>query len=388
MRWHICFFLLPSLVTVHALAAPVARDDATNPAYAAESGGAWKGLLPSANENPPGSDNGGYGFLPWDFQGGFHDPNFSPYGNLNHFIDGVDFAHSSFNDLGSPAFGLTNSNIAHFGFTSRATRVFSQPLAVSGSFSIEFDNPLLAPLKNNDETGYIIRFNSGAGAKLPSNPNVHERLGFFAFDGFNSGHWNRADGAGSIDTGLATSATTSGAMLRLTLQTAETYLLQILPVSGGSPLYSVSGNLASTGLGSIDTIEVVMFGNGSGNGLTGTAGQPTGQREFFFDSLMLDNPQTFLTGDYNRDGKVDTADYVIWRDTFNQSIANGSAADANWDGLITQADYDLWRGNFGASSATGQTGNDSQVQNVPETTGLVWIVLLICANRWRPHTVL
>ena len=29
---------------------------------------AWKGENPGANENPPGSDNGGSGFLPWDFR--------------------------------------------------------------------------------------------------------------------------------------------------------------------------------------------------------------------------------------------------------------------------------------------------------------------------------
>jgi hypothetical protein len=58
-----------------------------------------------------------------------------------------------------------------------------------------------------------------------------------------------------------------------------------------------------------------MFGNGSGNGLTGATGQPTGQREFFFDRLIVDNPLGSPPGDFNRDGVVDIADYVVWRKT-------------------------------------------------------------------------
>lgn len=367
--------LLLCIVAGVCWAAPVAIDRASATAYTIEAGGAWKGLLPTINENPPGSDNGGYGFLPWTFEGGYHDATRSPYGNLNHFVDGVDFTPSSFNNLGSPAFGLTNANQANFGYTSRATRVFAQPLEIGGTFSVEFDNPMLAPLKSNDQSGYIIRFNSGGGAKLSNSPNVFERIGLFAFDGFNSGHWNRADNAGNSDTGIATSVTTAGAVLKLTLQTPETYLLQIVPLAGGAPFYSATGSLANTGVGPIDTIEVVMFGNGSGNGLTGTAGQASGQREFFFDSLQLDNPQTFLSGDYNRDGEVNAADYVLWRDILNQSVANGSAADGNWDGVITQADYDLWRNSFGVASIGSSTEYRQESSNVPEPNPGLAVVL-------------
>ena len=50
----------------------IAIDSAEPLAYQSESGGAWKGLNPTAAENPPGSDNGGYGFSPWNFAGGYH----------------------------------------------------------------------------------------------------------------------------------------------------------------------------------------------------------------------------------------------------------------------------------------------------------------------------
>src|SRR5262245_65227460 len=85
----------------------IASDSASDSAYAADLGGAWKGLNSSPDENPAGTDNGGFGFGAWDFAGGYHARQYSPYDRLNHFIDGVDFAGSSFNNLGSPAFGLT-----------------------------------------------------------------------------------------------------------------------------------------------------------------------------------------------------------------------------------------------------------------------------------------
>jgi hypothetical protein len=372
------FALLPCI----AAAVPVASDNSANLPYQAESGGAWKGILPSTGENPPGTDNGGYGFQPWNFSGGFHDPIYSPYGNLNHFIDGVDFSHSTFNNLGSRAFGLTNANIAQFGFTARATRVFSQPLAVGGTFTIDFDNPVLAPLKNNDTTGYLVRLNTGSGPKIASNPDVFERLGIFALDGFLQQRWARADASGNIDTGLSTMATTSGARLSVTLQSAESYLLQLLPLGGGSPLYSATGNLSNTGKGSIDTVEIVMFGNGSGNGSTGIAAQPTGQREFFFDRIVLNNPFTGLAGDYTRDGVVDVGDYLYWRSSLDDSIPNGSGADGDWDGVVTELDYNIWRQNFGAQAPPGFSESISPLR-VPEPSTSVLVFAVSALIAWK-----
>jgi hypothetical protein len=360
-----------------AFAVTVAADQASNATYATEAGGAWKGLLPSVSENPPGTDNGGFGFLPWNFAGGFHDSTVSPYGRLNHFIDGVDFAHSSSNNLGSSAFGLTNANVALSGFTSSATRVFSQPLTVGDTFSVQFDNPILAPLTINDQPGYIIRLNSGGGPKIDSNPNVVERLAFFAVYGFDQGSWHLSDAGGSIDTGLASDATTSGAVFRVRLQSAESYLLEILPIAGGAPLYSATGNLASTGMGNIDTLEILIYGNGSGNGLTGAAGLPTGQREFFFDKLSLN--AGLLTGDFNRDGTVNGSDYVLWRATLNRSVANGTGADGNSDGVVNQPDYNVWRQHFGNSGASAGSGTNDVLVAVPEPNhpGLLWFAAVI-----------
>lgn len=89
------------VVTRCAKAAVKASDNTANAAYASETGGAWKGTYtatPPVGENPPGNDNGGTGFLPWNFGGGYHEPG-GPYGVLNHFIDGVDFPTTQYNNL-------------------------------------------------------------------------------------------------------------------------------------------------------------------------------------------------------------------------------------------------------------------------------------------------
>jgi rhamnogalacturonan endolyase len=83
-----------------------------------------------------------------------------------------------------------------------------------------------------------------------------------------------------------------------------------------------------------------------------------------------------LVGDYNADGNVDAADYVVWRK------ANGSTtdlhADGNKNGIVDEEDYDLWRANFGRTSAPLIVSNAAQstaaqvaVTNLAEFQGTV-----------------
>jgi hypothetical protein len=59
-------------------------------------------------------------------------------------------------------------------------------------------------------------------------------------------------------------------------------------------------------------------------------------------------------GDYDADGDVDAADYVVWRNAFGAAtILYGSGADGNGDGKVDAADYTVWRDNLGAGSGAG-----------------------------------
>ena len=60
-----------------------------------------------------------------------------------------------------------------------------------------------------------------------------------------------------------------------------------------------------------------------------------------------------LPGDYNLDGFVDAADYVLWRKTLADNVAAYSGADGDGDGVIDQDDHTVWRANFGRSVPRG-----------------------------------
>lgn len=71
-----------------------------------------------------------------------------------------------------------------------------------------------------------------------------------------------------------------------------------------------------------------------------------------------------LGGDYNGDGLVDAADYVVWRDS-QGSVGSDLAADGDFDGDVDQDDYIVWKNGFGSSSA------ESSAQTVPTPTAAV-----------------
>lgn len=78
-----------------------------------------------------------------------------------------------------------------------------------------------------------------------------------------------------------------------------------------------------------------------------------------------------LLGDYNGNGIVDTADYVVWRNSMGDTGAN-LAADGNHDNQITQLDYDIWKANFGTTIDT--PSSPAQLQSaVPEPAA--WFLL-------------
>jgi hypothetical protein len=77
--------------------------------------------------------------------------------------------------------------------------------------------------------------------------------------------------------------------------------------------------------------------------------------DWIIDNFMVE-VSGGLDGDYNQDGKVDAADYIVWRKT---------------DG--TAAGYNLWVNNYGAMLGSG--GGAGAAGSVPEPASLALLVL-------------
>jgi hypothetical protein len=81
-----------------------------------------------------------------------------------------------------------------------------------------------------------------------------------------------------------------------------------------------------------------------------------------------------LPGDYNRDGVVDGADYVVWRRGMH--TGGSLAADGSRNGVVDHADYDVWRLHFGATA-----GGSVAVSAIPETMSWLFLVTALIPLR-------
>jgi hypothetical protein len=146
------------------------------------------------------------------------------------------------------------------------------------------------------------------------------------------------------------------------------------PVSGGNDpgeTWDESPNASSSTIGETFLLGGTVLAPGTSLSL-GTAydlgtGDPvidTGLAMQVYDlnthtimSTLVEYKAGGLSGDFNSDGKVDAADYVVWRKT-----------------LGDLSNYNLWRANFGATSGSG-SGLGS-LAAVPEPTVLILVVAM------------
>jgi cyclophilin family peptidyl-prolyl cis-trans isomerase len=97
-------------------------------------------------------------------------------------------------------------------------------------------------------------------------------------------------------------------------------------------------------------------------------------------------------GDYNDDGIVDDADYVVWRKARNTSVATAySGADGNGDALVNDLDYQVWRLNLGrvsggnlVFSGAGSLGPATVPE--PASVLIAGIAMSLISLRRRAHT--
>jgi hypothetical protein len=127
-----------------------------------------------------------------------------------------------------------------------------------------------------------------------------------------------------------------------------------LAASGTTWLYGVNHttpfeNVLATGLGNVFSVSVP------------------------YRSIMavLIDAALSLDGDYNDDGSVDAADYLVWRKTLGSTTQLD--ADGNQNREIDAGDYEIWQANFGQILAAGPLGLAAP-PTVPEPSSSLLVV--------------
>jgi hypothetical protein len=127
---------------------------------------------------------------------------------------------------------------------------------------------------------------------------------------------------------------------------------------------------------SFDAARMVSLGN---------AFKPGGARDLEFIALNADldvlltdvvyvNEPAAVAGDYNGNGSVDAADYVVWRDRLGQAFQLTNEVAGVTPGMVTQEDYSAWRARFGNAAGAAAGLNSA----IPEPSG--WVLVMVAVS--------
>lgn len=158
----------------------------------------------------------------------------------------------------------------------------------------------------------------------------------------------------------------------------------------GNPVWNTAARMAS---GVFDTgVTPTFFPGSTGTVFTsiGTSTTVGNLAAATISTIVRTNftPVGMPSADYNQNGIVDGADYVVWRNTLGQSVPNGTGADGSNNGMIDDADYTFWRSRFGLPMGAGSGGSLS-TGAIPEPTSLFllavgMIMIVWVQRRFRP----
>lgn len=169
-----------------------------------------------------------------------------------------------------------------------------------------------------------------------------------------------------------------GAWISATPDLTNPSHMLVWEIDGGSSFVSQSERTAHFGLGTntepVDLIRIEWPASGIVQELRNVAPNQV-------LSIVERHPC-----DFNSDGLVDAADYVVWRDTMGVAVPHGTGADANGDGIVDNEDLTLWKTHFGTSVPNRAAGLNAWAaaagRSVPEpaSCALTLASLLCCTG--------
>lgn len=120
----------------------------------------------------------------------------------------------------------------------------------------------------------------------------------------------------------------------------------------GAGILSTSGFNAATGEHEW-TDTLVIDTSGFQSGVFRLRVTPIDGRDNRGDTTETENFVVYappeLPGDYNADGRVDAADYTVWRDMRGTPVTPYMSADGSGDGFVSDIDNGIWRVNYGSA---------------------------------------
>jgi peptidyl-prolyl cis-trans isomerase A (cyclophilin A) len=148
------------------------------------------------------------------------------------------------------------------------------------------------------------------------------------------------------------------------------------------PVFAQVANMATINaimaLPTIDLTSYPGFGDVGDLGFSEVPLLPNAHLVFIRKAFVVQS-STNPKGDYNGNGRVDTADYIAWRDSQQAgTIGAGLIGDGNENGVVDGDDYNIWRANFGATAVAGMG-----LSTVPEpaTCALLLLAVTWCGVR-------
>jgi prepilin-type N-terminal cleavage/methylation domain-containing protein/prepilin-type processing-associated H-X9-DG protein len=143
-----------------------------------------------------------------------------------------------------------------------------------------------------------------------------------------------------------------------------------------------------SGIGFPQDLELAPDGNGFLAGILGFANGQGNISRYAFDGMFLSTfavpsqdgfteatafvvVPTPLIGDFNNDGVVDAADYVVWR----KASPNDTLPNDDTPAAVDASDYDDWRANFGKAEPASSAARGADP--VPEPAGVLLLLIAI-----------